>query len=146
MVALGAYLIEKGGAVKTATQQRSEDAVSHSVVSLCATNLAEAYEQCLRWMIKYENQGESEEISVSLNQEFMTQLLDPQVVAVMVDAWQKGLIAKKDARNYLRNTNGIDPERTDEMIDEELDDEPGLPLDGGVNNPASGAAASGDAS
>lgn len=134
MVSLGAHLVEKGFAVKTATQQDSEDAVSHSVVSLCAANLGEAYEQCLRWMAKFENINETGDIVVTLNQDFMNSRLDPQMIMAMVDAWQKQLIAKSDARDYLRRNNGIDAERTDEMIDDELEEEPGLPLDAGPSS------------
>lgn len=123
MVSIGAHLIEKGSAVKTATQQRSEDAVSHSVVSLCAANVSEAYQQAIRWVAQYENVSLESDVEFELNREYMNYELNPQAVQALVNAWQQGAFAKFDLRQYFRKLNLIDPERTDEEIDEELDSE-----------------------
>lgn len=137
MVAIGAHLIEKGSAVKTATQQDSEDAVAHSVVSLCASNLSEAYEQCLRWMAAFENVPDTG-IEFQLSQDYTSKSIEPQMLQAMVAAWQSGAFAKFDLRRYLRRLDVIDPERTDEEIDTEMEEEdPGPPLQDDITDPAS---------
>lgn len=128
MVAIGAHMIEKGSALKTATQQKSEDAVAHSVVSLCAENVSNAYTQCLKWMARFENIEVPDNMAFALNQDYTSLSAEPQMIMAIVDGWQKGAYAKSDARAYLRKLAVI--ERDDEAIEDELENEtPGLPLD-----------------
>lgn len=122
MVSLGAHLVEKGSAVKTATQQDSEDAVSHSVVSLCASNISEAYTQALKWVARFENAPE-ENISYELNQEFTALTADPQMIQAIVGSWQANALPKSDMISYLKKIAVIEADRTDEEIDEELTNE-----------------------
>lgn len=123
MVAVGAYLIEKGSAVKTATQQNSEDAVSHSVVSLCAQNLSEAYEQCIKWVAEFENVELGEDFAFLLNTDFTSLAVDAQVMQAIATLQQGGIIAKHDVRAFLRRMTVIDPSRTDEDIEIEAANE-----------------------
>ncbi|MGM7375699.1 DUF4055 domain-containing protein, partial [Acinetobacter baumannii] len=45
---------EKGsGSKKTATEANSDDAVQHSVLSLCVVNMNEALSAALRWAAKF---------------------------------------------------------------------------------------------
>ncbi|EPZ7889467.1 DUF4055 domain-containing protein, partial [Acinetobacter baumannii] len=54
MKEMGARLIEKGsGSKKTATEANSDDAVQHSVLSLCVVNMNEALSASLRWAAKF---------------------------------------------------------------------------------------------
>lgn len=54
MKELGARLVEPGSATqKTATQSDNDDAVQHSVLSLCIVNVSEAMTNALRWCAKY---------------------------------------------------------------------------------------------
>lgn len=54
MKEMGARLIEKGsGSKKTATEANSDDAVQHSVLSLCVVNMNEALSAALRWAAKF---------------------------------------------------------------------------------------------
>ncbi|EPO7904192.1 DUF4055 domain-containing protein, partial [Acinetobacter baumannii] len=54
MKEMGARLIEKGSAAKkTATESNSDDAVQHSVLSLCVVNMNEAFSMALRWAAKF---------------------------------------------------------------------------------------------
>jgi hypothetical protein len=49
------------------------------------------------------------------------------MLTALVGAWQSGTLAKIDARNYLRRAGMIEPDRTDEMIDAEVETVP-MPL------------------
>ncbi|EXV76586.1 hypothetical protein J832_4121 [Acinetobacter baumannii 25691_9] len=53
MKEIGARLIEKGSEAKTATEANNDDAVQHSVLSLCVVNMNEALSMALRWAAKY---------------------------------------------------------------------------------------------
>lgn len=129
MIALGARLIERGQAVKTATEAQGENEAEHSVLSLAAQNVSEAYSQALEWMGRFLNV--SGEFAYALSQEYGFERLTAQDRAQLMAEWQSGLIAKKDARAALRKSNVIDPERTDEEIDEEINSETaGLGLNG----------------
>ncbi|EPR82904.1 hypothetical protein L289_2629 [Acinetobacter gerneri DSM 14967 = CIP 107464 = MTCC 9824] len=53
MKEMGARLVEKGSASKTATEAKNDDAVQHSVLSLCTVNINEAITMALRWCAKF---------------------------------------------------------------------------------------------
>ncbi|MDQ8954602.1 DUF4055 domain-containing protein, partial [Acinetobacter rudis] len=53
MKEMGARLVENGSASKTATEAKNDDAVQHSVLSLCTVNINEAISMALRWCAKF---------------------------------------------------------------------------------------------
>ncbi|WP_312450074.1 DUF4055 domain-containing protein [Stutzerimonas nitrititolerans] len=118
MVALGARLIEKGSAVKTATQSEAETAAEHSALSLIVSNVSEAYTQCLMWMAQFLNV--SGEIEYTLNQDFTQANLDPQMLQQILQAVMAGKMPESDFWRYLRDFQLIDPEKDDDAIREEL--------------------------
>lgn len=119
MVALGARLIEKGSAVKTATQAEAETAAEHSALSLIVSNVSEAYTQCLNWMAQFLNV--SGEIEYTLNQDFTQANLDPQMLQQILQAVMAGKMPESDFWRYLRDFQLIDPEKTDDDIRGELE-------------------------
>lgn len=118
MVALGARLIEKGSAVKTATQSEAETAAEHSSLSLIVSNVSEAYSQCLQWMAQFLNV--TGEIEYTLNQDFTQANLDPQMLQQILQAVMSGKMPESDFWRYLRDFQLIDPEKSDDDIREEL--------------------------
>lgn len=127
--AIGARLIEKGLAVKTATQSNSETASEHSVLSLVVSNVNDAYNKCLEWVSRF--MKTTEPTSFSLNTDFIQLDIDPQILTALVTAWQTGkLISSKDIWAYLKKVGLIDGEKTNDEIEGELDeDDSGLGLD-----------------
>jgi hypothetical protein len=131
MIALGARLIEKGSATKTATEAQSDSEAEHSVLSLCASNVSEAYTKALIWMARFMRAPET--AAYTLSQDYTEQKLDPQHLTALVAAWQSGAFAKRDLRDILRARGVVNPERTDEEIDDELSEEAGgINLDDGT--------------
>jgi len=118
MVALGARLIEKGSATKTATEAASDNAAEHSVLSLVASNVSEAYTKALQFAAEY--MGATGECVYALNQDFIEARLDPQTLAELVKSWQAGAITDADLWAQLRRYGLIDAEKTDDEIREEL--------------------------
>jgi hypothetical protein len=125
MVALGARLIDKKAAVKTATQSEGEREASTSILALCVSNVSEAYQRSIRSCARYLDitLPENEDL-FEINQDFTTVSNDPLTISALVGAWQQGLMAKEDVRSYFRRQGTIDPERTDEQIDADLKKSP----------------------
>lgn len=143
MVALGARLLQPGGAVKTATEAQGEQEAEHSVLSLACSNVSEAYTRCLGWMADFMAAGGAT-VDYALNQDFVEQHLDPAMLTALIAAWQSGKLPEGDLWAQLRQYGVIDPEKTDEDIKGELEtQDPGLNLAANETLPggAGGAAA-----
>lgn len=122
MVALGARLIQKGTVAKTATESAGDQSVQHSILSLCVVNLSEAYNLCLQWVARYMKVVPKDgELTYSVNQDFVESSVDPQLLQIVVTAWQQGLIPETDAWEFFRKRSIINPEKTDDDIRGELD-------------------------
>lgn len=142
MVSLGARLIERGSAVKTATQADNDSAAEHSVLSLVVSNVSEAYSQCLAWMAEFVNAPG--EVVYKLNQDFSQITLDATILAALFNAVQGGKLPEGDFWQYLRDRGVINPEKTDDDIRGELetqsagpdlDDDEVIPNGGKPSNP-----------
>lgn len=135
MVALGARIIEKGSAAKTATQETNENAAEHSVLSLVASNVSEAYTKVLGWMGEFV--GTSESAEYKLNQDYVEATLDAQMLQALVAAWQAGALTQSSLFRLLRKFDLVDPEKSDDELRDELETAPaGLILDGEDGNVA----------
>lgn len=119
MVSLGARLIERGSAVKTATQADNDSAAEHSVLSLVVSNVSEAYSQCLTWMAEFVNAAG--EVVYKLNQDFSQITLDATILVALFNAVQGGKLPEGDFWQYLRDRGVINPEKTDDEIRDELE-------------------------
>lgn len=122
MQSLGAKLIESGGVAKTATQDRSEQRAQHSVLSLCVSNLNEAYTQCLRWCAMF--MGTSEDVLYAVTQDFADLSIEPALLTEMRNQNQAGLLPRTAIWGYLRKIGLIESELTDDdltgLIDAEM--------------------------
>ncbi|MGI0119696.1 DUF4055 domain-containing protein [Zooshikella sp. RANM57] len=128
MIALGARLLDKGSAVKTATEAQAENEAEYSVLSLAASNVSEAYTLALSWMAEFMNAPA--DVEYTLNQEFAQSELSPQMLTALVQAWQSGQLPSSDLWTQFRKYGVIDPEKDDESIKEELEQsDTGLGLD-----------------
>ncbi|MFG3398668.1 DUF4055 domain-containing protein [Pseudomonas sp. NPDC077408] len=118
MIALGARLVEQGSATKTATEAASDNAAEHSVLSLVASNVSEAYTKALQFAAEF--MGASGKCVYALNQDFIEARLDPQTLAELVKSWQAGAITDADLWAQFRRFGLIDAEKSDDDIREEL--------------------------
>lgn len=120
MAALGARLLTQGEAIKTAEQSRSETAASHSVLSLAVENVVQAYQKALSWVEQF-TKGATGEIKFTVKTDFTGLNADPNLLNAIVAAWQAGSIPTQDKNTALRQLGIIDPKKSDEDIDEEID-------------------------
>lgn len=129
MVALGARLTMPGEAAKTATQSVGEQEVGHSVISLAAENVSDAYTQALRWVLDF--MGGTGEVEYRLNNDLSVIPFDAAMVQAITAAWQSGTMPKSDAIRFLQRVGLIDGEKSAEEIADEIDASAGgLNLDG----------------
>jgi len=119
MKTLGARLVQKGQAVKTATEAQGDSENEHSVLSLVASNVSEAYTQALEWVAMFENV--TGEIEYTLSQDFIEHTLDAQMLTALVGAWQAGRLPSSDFWMQMRKHGLVDPDKTDEELDGEVE-------------------------
>ena len=119
MAMLGARLVQPGEAVKTATQSAGEQEVSHSVVSLAAENVSDAYTQALAWAQMF--MGGSGACEYRLSNDLSVIQWDAQILAAVVAAWQSGTLLKSDAIRFMQRIGLADGTKTAEAIIEEID-------------------------
>jgi hypothetical protein len=152
MASLGARLLNNNGVVKTATQQNSEDASAHSVLTLSCNNVSMALSKCLSWAAKFENvtlvanadgDDDADDNSFEINTNFLGTNIDAPTLSALLTMVQAGKLPESDFWQALRNMELIDPEKTDEEIQEELDSQDPVrppPLFGGALLPTALAA------
>ena len=119
MAMLGARLVQPGEAVKTATQSAGDQEVSHSVVSLAAENVSDAYTQALAWAQMF--MGGSGACEYRLSNDLSVIQWDAQILAAIVAAWQSGTLPKSDAIRFMQRIGLADGTKSVEDIIEELD-------------------------
>ena len=118
MLAIGARLITPGSAVKTATEAQAENESEHSVVSLIAANVSEAYTLALEWMGEW--MGVSGQMEYTIHVEAAKFSVDGVMLGALVSANQAGKLPDSDLFRILRKMDVIDAEKSDEQIREEL--------------------------
>jgi len=64
--------------------------------------------------------GRHVEPRVKINKEFYETSIDPQILMANIQLMDRGVIGKSDLRELMRKSNLIEPDRTDEMLDEEV--------------------------
>jgi hypothetical protein len=121
MIELGARLVVASLTAKTATESLGDQSAATSVLAICVSNINEAYTRVLTWCGQFT--GVSGKTSYQVNQEFVELTADPQMITALVGLWQSGGFAKADLRGYLRKLGLIAPERTDQQIDSELQEQ-----------------------
>jgi hypothetical protein len=120
MAALGARLLEKGGAIKTATEAQSEAEAETSIASMVAGNVSDAYSSCLMWMQMFNDGGETE-AEYEINQDYINRDIDPQALTAILNGVMQGKIPESDFWDYLRRHSVISEEKDDEAIKDELE-------------------------
>ncbi|MBJ9958392.1 DUF4055 domain-containing protein [Acinetobacter courvalinii] len=131
MKELGARLIEKGSATqKTATESNSDDAVQHSVLSLCVVNMNEAVSTALRWAAKFVvgnvDTLTEDDLMFEISQEFSKQGYLADLSRQLYEAAMQGRSSFKSWWEY--NQTGMFPKQKyeDELenIESERDNRP----------------------
>lgn len=121
MVALGARLIEQNSSVKTATQASGDITASTSVLGICCSNVSEAYAIALKWCAQYIGLKD-DDVSYAINQEFIANVAEPNMITSIVSAWQSGAIRQEDMIRSMQKIDLIDPSIEIDVVSQELQD------------------------
>lgn len=105
---------ESGEARKT--RQNDQHATLHSIVITAAS----AIEQGLKYAAEWTGNN-PDDVAFTVKPDFMVAEADAQQILAQIQLWQNGFIAKQDVRANLRRTALIAPDRTDELIDADLE-------------------------
>jgi hypothetical protein len=119
MAALGARLIQEVTSNKTATQVNSEDAIAHSVLALCCTNVNAAYTKVLGWFANFANAAGDG--SLRIPTDFSSYALDAQTLTALLQAVQANTMPLSDFWARLRAAGLIEATKDDESIQEEIE-------------------------
>lgn len=111
MVSLGARMMSQGSAAKTATQVDGELEIQHSVISLVAANVSEAYTKCLFWMAEYMGIEAPDDMAYQLNQDYKPVEMQAQLLQVVKDMYQLGMIPTPDYVRLMQRLSLFDPEK-----------------------------------
>lgn len=134
MKEMGARLVEKGSASKTATEAKNDDAVQHSVLSLCTVNINEAISMALRWCAKFVmpdvNVLTKDDLLYEISQEFNKQGYLADLSRQLFESAVQGHSSFKSWWEY--NQSGMFPKQTynDEQKNLEAEREGKLDLTG----------------
>lgn len=131
IVAIGGRIITPGSAVKTATEAQGDSESEHSVLSLIASNVSEAYSFALRCCAIYMNAKDNviNDISYKINQDFTRLTATPDMIRALRELYEANLLPETDMFTLLRGFNVIDPEKGNEDIKDELESrDPGINL------------------
>lgn len=126
MRALGARLIEASGGPKTATGEDNDREASTSVLSMCVSNVNEAYQRAIGWcallrgvrMSVDEAQG-----TYKISQDFTRIAADPALLAQLMAMWQSGALPRQDLWAWTRRVGLVATERTDEALAADIEAE-----------------------
>lgn len=127
MLSLGARLIQPGAGNKTATQVKSENATSDSVLGMIVANVENAYQTALAWCAEYMT-GSADGIVFNMSRDFGVDVTDPSEIMAMVAAWNQGAVPTPDLWAWFRAHGIIHEDRTDAELEQDLAGV--LPLDG----------------
>jgi hypothetical protein len=119
MIAIGGRIVQPKGGNRTAEEARIDAASEHSVLQTLVDNASEGIEKAIEFVCDFMGANPDEAV-FKLNTEFFPEDYDPQEIMARIAELDRGLIAKKDYRDWRRRTGGIAGDRTDEEIDEEV--------------------------
>lgn len=119
LVMLGARLIQSGGQAETAEAVRIKYSAESSILTNLAGNVSRAIEERLEDCAMFVG-ANPEEVVYQLNREFFDINLSPQEISAQILLLDRGVKAMSDVRHTLRQADDIQSDRTDEEIDEDV--------------------------
>lgn len=123
MAMLGAKLLERGSAAKTATQADYEAQTDNSILSLCAGNVERAVNKALQ-MLALMVGGTG---SVQINQRYDMSAIDGNLLTALWSQVQGGGLSLHDFIRYQQKIGLVSPDETPEAIEDALRNQAPLP-------------------
>ena len=123
MAMLGAKLLERGTAAKTATQADYEAQTDNSILSLCAGNVERAVNKALQMLARMVGGNGS----VQINQRYDMSAIDGNLLTALLAQVQGGTLSLHDYIRYQQKIGLVSPDQTPEQIEDNLRSQAPLP-------------------
>jgi len=123
MAKMGAALVERGTAPKTATEAEYDAKTDNSILSLCVGNM----EHSLNAALELAGQFAGGEATVEINKRYTDLTIDSQALVAMMSGVQNGTIRLIDFIKYLQGAGVVDGTEKPEDIETELRNQEPLP-------------------
>lgn len=119
MISMGARLMQPGSATKTATQAAGDIEAQTSILALAASNVSEAYTKALQFVARYMG-TKAEDLSYTLNQDFINNVADANMLREVVTSFVSGAIPVGDYTRYMRSVDIFADDKSDEDYADQL--------------------------
>ena len=129
MAMLGAKLLERGTAAKTATQADYEAQTDNSILSLCAGNVERAVNKALQMLARMVGGAGT----VGINQRYDMSAIDANLLTALMAQVQGGALTLHDYIRYQQKIGLVSQEKTPEQIEDDLRNQAPLPGMTGLN-------------
>ena len=121
MVKIGTRIIQDQSGIETAEAAKIRFAGQNSKLGSIILNVENSFIKCFEWAMEF--MGGTQAPSIKINKEFYESTIDPQVLMANIQLMDRGVIAKSDLRELMRKSNLLEPERTDDVLDGEIETE-----------------------
>ncbi|MTB46341.1 DUF4055 domain-containing protein [Providencia sp. wls1950] len=122
MVALGAQLVSADSKVKTVIQSVGEQSAQTSILSICCSNVSDAFSKALMWCAEYLGLDTTDTF-FEINKDLVNHIADSSMIREIVAAWQSGATRKSDLVRSLQKYDVIDPADDVDMVVDELNNQ-----------------------
>ena len=119
MVKIGARIIQDQGGTETAEAAKIRFSGQNSKLGSIIVNIEEGFYKCFYWAMDF--MGGTVEPIIEVNKEFYDATIDPQLLMAQIQLMDRGVIAKDDVRDLMRKANLIDSERTNQVLDGDVE-------------------------
>lgn len=125
MAKIGASLVEKGTAPKTATEAAFDAQTDNSILALVAGNVEKAFNRALTLAQLFI--GDADESTISINKTYTESEVDAQTLVAMMGGVQTGAIRLSDFIKWMMSRGLIDDSETVEQVENDLRNQIPLP-------------------
>lgn len=133
-VMIGARLITPQADRETAFAANMRHSGETSILSTIASNVEAALIRCCQYAMRFMTGEDEADVSLTLNRQFFDKTIDPNLIMAQIQLMDKGIIAKYDIRQVLREYGVVEEKRTEGELDNEA-----TPLPEPDNNPTNGS-------
>lgn len=127
MIGLGAMYMQTGSVAKTATQVGGELMAQHSVLSLIAHNVSEAYSIALEMAGQFMGVTGETDYAYVISQDFIEPETTPQMLTAMVASFLQGVLPISDLYQWKKKHGLIDNEKSLEDYQDEIGMQESMP-------------------
>ncbi len=122
MIALGAQLVSADSKVKTVIQSVGEQNAQTSILSICCSNVSDAFSKALTWCAEYLGL-DTKDTSFEINKDLVNHIADSAMIREIVAAWQSSAIRKSDLVRNLQKYDVINPADDVDVVVDELNNQ-----------------------